>query len=204
MSRADVDRIREDLATMKKVAGVELPFGREDIWLSVALSIGGIIAVIWTLLPHDLPHHWGFVPFLILVVVYVVRLRIKYRRSTGRSPVRRREYTAGLLLAVIVFPLAVISRLWFVRLGIPLLYLQGIGFFVVGLALIFLAVLDRSRIAMLGMALPAMLCGLAIPFLEVPAATLVGGAIALGCLFTAAIQSWQLRAQQEGEDRGVN
>ena len=103
-----------------------------------------------------------------------------------------------------MFPLAVIYRLWVVRLGIPFLYLQGIGFFFVGLALIFPAVLDRSQISMLGMALPVMLCGLAIPLLEVPVATLVGSAIALGCLFTAAIQSWQLRAQQEGEDRGVN
>ena len=100
--------------------------------------------------------------------------------------------------------MALVYRLWCVRLGIPLYYLQGICIFFMGLAFILPAVMDRSRISMLGLAIPLILCGLAIPLLKVSAVALFGCALAMGCLFMAAIQSWQLRAQPERQGHGAD
>ncbi|UCD29965.1 MAG: hypothetical protein JSV03_05685 [Planctomycetota bacterium] len=205
MSQVDLDRVREDLATVKQAAGMELPFGWEDVWLNVfVLSVGGMVAVIWTFLPHSLPHSLGLIPLLIVAVVYGIRLRIKYRRSTGRSSIRRREYTASFVIAAVVGTCAIVYRLWGTRLGLPLSILQGIAIFFVGLMLVGPAVLDRSRIYCLGISLPFILCGLAIPLLSIPAVALVGGACVVSGLAMAAIQAWQLRAQEVIRNRATD
>lgn len=204
MSQVDMDRIRDDLETMKKAAGVELPFGWEDVWWNIAISIGCVIAVVWMIVPHHLSHRWGWIPALTLSVVYVVYFRVKYRRSTGRSPLRRREYTAGLLLALMIVPVVIVYRYWGASLGISLLHLRSIFSFFLGFALLVPALLDRSRISWLGLAIPIIVCGLCTPYFEIPARIQMGIAVAIALMLMSAIQVWQLRAQNERVVHGAD
>ena len=45
MSQTEIDRVRDDLATMKQAVGVELPFGWEDVRASLVLTAAGLIAM---------------------------------------------------------------------------------------------------------------------------------------------------------------
>jgi hypothetical protein len=105
MSRSRPDRIRGDLETIREAAGLSLPFGWEDVWMGLALvPVGATIALAATFAPLRVVR-------LVMVLVVVVALaataglRIRFRRSTRRSPIRRREYTValtGLLTALIM------------------------------------------------------------------------------------------------------
>jgi hypothetical protein len=79
MAATDLERLKDDLATIRQAAGLELPFGREEVIIGFAVGGGGLIATGWALVPHGLPRHWGFVPLLIVVVVWVIQMRAKYR-----------------------------------------------------------------------------------------------------------------------------
>ena len=43
MSQAEINRIREDLETIREAAGMGLPFGWEDVWLNLAGVPCGLI-----------------------------------------------------------------------------------------------------------------------------------------------------------------
>ncbi len=193
MVGGDLDRLKEDLATIRQAAGLELPFGREDINLCFAFGGTAVVALAWALIPHGMPAYWGFVPMLVLTVAWVVRMRVKYRQSTGRSPVRRREYTLSFILAVVLSALAFVYRIWGTKLGIPFIFVQGSASFFIGLAFVLVAILDRRRLSLLGFAVPLMCCGLAIPVLGVPVVVLFAVAMLLGGPACACIMAWQLR-----------
>src|SRR3954447_19888780 len=104
MGEAEFDRIREDLETIREAAGLGLPFGWEDVWLNLALvPCGAILSAAGAFGPAEAAR-LAAMPVL-GVVLMVVGLRYRFRRSTGRSPARRREYDlaigAGLLYGLL-------------------------------------------------------------------------------------------------------
>lgn len=198
MTERCLEHIKSDLATIQQAAGLELPFGWEDVRLNAIVGGGGVLALIWTLVPHGWPDHWGLIPLLIVTFAYVARLRMKYRRSSGRSPLRRREYTISFVLAGLLGGLVLIYRLWGGWLGIPFLYLKASAVFFVGVAFLVPAVTDRSRFYLTGLAVPIMLCGLTIPLVSLSNIAVFGAMLAVGGLAMAAIQSWQLKRRVTG------
>ncbi len=198
MSDDDLNRVKEDLAAVQRAAGFELPYGQEEVRANLMLAAGGAVAVGWALVPHGLPAQWGMVPLIVLAVVHVVRMRARYRRSTGRSPIRRREYTAGLVGMVVVGGLAVVYRLWATKLGISLTVAGGAALFLLGLSMILPVLKDRGRMPDLGIAVPLILCGLAIPLCPVSLWILVGAAFVVGGAAAALLTAHQLRGSVAG------
>lgn len=196
MADADLRRLREDLATMRQAAGMELPFGREDVWLSLATGVTGLVAVVWALLNPGHRASWGLIPALIVIVGYGIRLRVKFRASTGRSPTRRREYTFSFVLAGLIAAAALVYRLWARQLAIPFPYVQGTAIFFAGLLVAGIALTSRGRLYAIGIAIPMMLCGLAVPLLKMHPVLLFGIAMTAAGPVMAAIQNCQLRKQQ--------
>ena len=47
MSQTEMDRMRDDLATMKRATGVGLPIGWSDIYLSLAWAVAGVPLAAW-------------------------------------------------------------------------------------------------------------------------------------------------------------
>jgi len=193
MAESDLIRVKEDLATIKRAAGLELPFGREEIWADLALAAGGVVAAAWASLPHGLPAQWGMVPIILIVIVYLVRMRTRYRGSTGRSPGRRREYSAGLIGMVLVGGLAVVYRLWASNLGISLIVAGSAALFILSLSMLLPVLRDRGRMPDVGIAIPLVLCGLAIPLVPISHWVLMGIAFAVGGVAAALLTAHQLR-----------
>ena len=194
MSKQELERIKEDIEIIKEAAGLELPFGWEDVWLSIYLIPVGVWLAIWRFLPFQLSRLWRVLPVAVLGIVYVF-LRIKYRRSTGRSPVRRRGYSVVLFLTPISGLCAFGYLVWVIRSGRDFVSAVGGMCFFMGLMLLIFAFAERGRLFYLGWAIPVILFGIATtiwPGLSILEMN-VGILCVAASLSTAIIQAYQLK-----------
>ena len=90
MTPADLNRVRDDLETIKRAAGVGLPFGREDVRAGLWCAGCGILISAWALLG---PWEYRLVILipLSLAVLSATRASMTARRKRGLEPVRWRE-----------------------------------------------------------------------------------------------------------------
>ena len=134
------------------------------------------------------------VPLSVLVFIYMF-LRLKYRRSTGRSPVRRRGYSVVLFLTPVLGLCAFGYLVWVIRSGHDLVFAVGGMWFFAGIMLLIFAFVERGRLFYLGWAIPLILCGIAITIwtglnvLEMN----VGIVCVTASSSTAIIQAYQLK-----------
>ena len=194
MNKSNLERVKNDIEIIKEAAGLQLPFGWEDVWLNVYLIPVGVWLAIWAFLPFQLSRIWRILPVSVLAIVYVF-LRIKYRRSTGRSPVRRRGYSIVLFLTPILGLCAFGYLVWVIRSGHDFFFAVGGIWFFMGIMLLIFAFAQPSQLFNLGWAIPIILCGIAItiwPVLNV-LSTNVGILLIIGGLATAIIQAYQLK-----------
>ena len=92
MSVSELERVKEDIATIKEAAGLGLPFGWDYVWLYL---FGVPVIGIWCLaywLISDRPSAYVMAVPIFLLLAVLGYLRFKHRRSTGSSAIKRREY----------------------------------------------------------------------------------------------------------------
>ncbi len=199
MSKKELERVKEDIEIIKGAVGLELPFSWEDVWINVYLIPVGIWLVIWSILPYELSRLWRILPVAVLAPLFVA-LRIKYRRRSGRSPMRRRQYNAVLIcpiLGLVAFGYLV----WVIRSGHDFIFAVGGMWFFMGFVITIFA-FTESRLYYLGWAIPIMVFGVAIsvwPALNV-LETGVGYMLIVACSITAAIQAYQLKRRSSIND----
>ena len=194
MSKQELERVKEDIEIIKEAAGLELPFGWEDVWLSIYLIPVGVWLAIWKFLPFQLSRLWRVIPVTVIFIVYVL-LRIKYRRSTGRSPVRRRGYSVGLFLTPVLGLCAGGYIVWVIRSGRDFVSAVGGMCFFMGLMLLIFAFAERGRLFYLGWAIPVILFGIATTIW--PGLSVLEMNVGILCVTasssTAIIQAYQLK-----------
>ena len=193
METKELERVKADIEIIKEAAGLDLPFGWEDVWLSVYLIPVGVWLAIWRFLPFQLSRLWRILPVAILAPIFVF-LRIKYRRSTGRSPLRRRGYSVIFLTPVLAL-CAGGYLVWVIRSGRDFVFAVGGMWFFMGLMLLIFAFAERGRLYYLGWAIPVILFGISItiwPELNILEMS-VGIMLAAASSATAAIQAYQLK-----------
>jgi hypothetical protein len=81
METEEISRVEGDLTTIREAVGLELPFGREDILVSLLIAAGAGFLMVWSLV---LTGYWlivGAIPVLGAVVVSTIWLAVKRRRS---------------------------------------------------------------------------------------------------------------------------
>lgn len=188
-----IERLEADLGTLRQAVGLAPPFGREEIWAHLVFAACGAVTLVWALLPTGLPAQWGAVPLILCVVGYVTWMRARYRHDSGRSPMRRHEYTSGMAAGVVVVASAVIYRVWATRLGLSLTIMGSAAMFFFGLALLVVLLRDRNRLPDLGIALPLMACGLLIPFCPVSPWVILGATFLVAGVSTAALTAHCLK-----------
>lgn len=195
MTGHELERVKKDVEVIRESMGLDLPFGWEDVWLNVCLVPLGVWLATWSLLPYQLSRLWRILPAAILALILVL-LRVKYRRSTGRSPVRRRLYSIGLLACPILGLCAFGYLVWVVRSGHDFVFAVGGVWFIAGLMLLVFALAQPGWLSGLGWAIPMILCGITItvwPVLNV-LETNVGVVLIVAGSATAVIQAYQLRS----------
>jgi MFS family permease len=199
MNDVGLDRVRQDLETMKQAAAVELPFGREDLkwgW------IDGLIFVplaAWAWLGPGTYMSLAIILSLLATLPGAWAVSRKYRREQDRHPSRWREQRRGTLLLLAVVPPGYLLFVWAVVNGTPPNTMVGLTLAVGGGVATFIGLLSRIRRYWLGMGIAMIACGLVMPGAS---DRQVGLAMALmfivGAPVSTVIAAWQLRAQESG------
>jgi len=201
MSKKELKRVKEDIEIIKEAAGLELPFGWEDVWINLYLIPVGIWLAIWSFLPFQLSRIWRILPVAILVPIFVL-LRIKYRRTTGRPPMRRRGYSVVLFLTPVLGLCAFGYLVWVIRSGRDFVFAVGGMWFFMGIMLLIFAFAERGRLFYLGWAIPIILFGISItiwPELNILEMN-VGIMLIAASSATAVIQAYQLKRSARKND----
>ena len=195
MDNDDLKRVREDMATIREAAGLDLPFGWDSVWMNVILlpAVG-----IWYLAYAGLAQARAplglYVPVVILLAG-MAYLRFRCRKSTGRSPAQRNEYGFAFY-GNLAFALLAGAYLWWVRAkGIDTAHV-GCGLVLMaGSFGILLAIFMKDRLYYLGGSIPVFCLGLSLLVWTSPqivifnaCLALIVGGIAMGC-----IQAFQIK-----------
>jgi hypothetical protein len=200
MSQADLNRLRDDLETVKRAAGVGLPFGREDVRASLWCALCGVLVSTWALLgPWE--YRWVVAIPLALAALGGVRAYRRAHRERGAEPVRWREHRLAGAAALVAVPLALAYMLWERQVGVPRQFIGAASVFFLGVGLLIFAVLDRRRRPYAGGAIPLMAFAAAIPLCS-PAQVVIAAGLcwAAGGIATAGLQAWQLRRNANDHD----
>ncbi|KKM18905.1 hypothetical protein LCGC14_1661000 [marine sediment metagenome] len=190
----EITRVEQDLETVRQASGIGLPFGREDVIVELVAAGGvavlGFVSIFVT-------GYWlrlALLPALGPLVVSQTWLRLKYRRSTGRSAVRRREYTAGFAGGLVSMALLLTFH-WSGLLAHAHRHLIYAAFACgIGVALMMVGIADSGRRRYVGGAAGLLMAGLGIVFFyETHVVAVVAAASVGGLLADAAIMIYQLR-----------
>lgn len=202
MNQANLNRLQDDLETMKRAAGVDLPFGREDIRAALWCAASGALVSVWALLgPWE--YRWVVAIPLALAVFCGIRAYLRAHHERAAAPVRWREHRLAAIAALVAVPLGIGYMQWERQVGLPRQFVGAASVFFVGVGLLIFAALDRQRRHYAGGAIPLMAFAVAIPFCSPAQVVIAAGlCLALGGGATAGLQAWGLR--KHGNDHGTH
>lgn len=198
MDKNVLERVKEDIETIKEAAGLDLPFWWDSVWMNIILLPAvGIWYLIYTGLAEKPSGFWLYFPAAILLggMGY---LRFRYRRSTGRSPAKRNEYGFTFYSNVIIGLVAGGYLLWARAKGLETAYIGCGLMLLIGAFGILLAFSMKGRLYYLGGSIPVFCLGITLLIWTTPrivilnaCLALIVGGIAMGC-----IQAIQIKASE--------
>lgn len=198
MNQANVERVQDDLVTIRQALGLAAPpVGRNQVWGMLWLAACGLFLILLSVFPRVIPQPWGSVLFLAGWLAlptwgYFNRLRgkssdVKLCATTSKS----------WLYSVVVVAFGVVFMIWARALGLSWPIVLGGLFFVEGLPCLVVALLEPWRLSLVGWSIALIVCGLCFPFLRIQnAGVLLGGIVFLGWFLSASILYWQLRRHE--------
>ncbi len=196
ITQTDLQRVRSDLATMKKAAGVGLPIGGADIWLSIAWAVAGLPLMARTAVAPVEREMFGVllgVPALVVLALSAWVAR-KYHRDKGKAPIRWEEHRFQWITAGVGVVLLGGFVIWGLARGLSPQTLTTTAVFTAGLAMLILPIVDHTRMFYLGWAVSTMLFAVVAPqFGYRYLGVCMGGWLLLSGLTAALIMGWQLR-----------
>jgi hypothetical protein len=189
--RPELDRLRDDLATMRAAAGLEPVWNRHAIRTHVLLAVAGVAAAGWAIFPHGLPQVIGMAAFIVPLVDWWLQAR---GRPSG-SAADDREWRETLAVLWYALPLTVLA-VWSRAVGLELVTMAGLMVFMLGFVLFGSAVSERPVRPLLGWAVAFMLGGLLLPLRTGWIVPIVGLAVSVGALGSAAWIAADLRRER--------
>jgi len=202
MNANELERVKQDIATIKQAAGLELPFGWETVWIHM---IGLPVAGLWCLLYWWIFHRPSVVMILaaaILLQVVDRCVRLKYKRSGRRPAIKGRAYKVAVygaaVLGVVIAQFMVLAMIK----GIDTYALASGMITMAGLVAALAAFQRKESLSVLGLAIPATLVGISIAVWPTADAIVRNACIAMFVAgpATAFIQMHQLRQHGRTND----
>ena len=193
MSEGELRRVRNDLEVMEQAAGLRLPFGWADVWLTLLVVPCGAFLSAWAAFAPGERRWLGVLPLLGLFLAIATRRT----RQSGRGAASRREYRFAAVSVLVLAAGMAALIVWEKTLGLPYRAVRGAGLALAGVMLIPLALTSRARRSALAGAAALIPFGLVAPLCSPTQLAVVGGfATMLAGLLAAAIQAWQLRTDR--------
>jgi hypothetical protein len=178
---ADLDRLRNDLDVIRTATGLSPAWTPEAVRTHLLLAAAGLCAAVWALVPHGLWPIAGFAAFLVPVADWWWQARARPQRTAAAE----REWQDTLATLWFVLPLLALA-LWSRAVGLDLITMAGLIWFMLGLVLFGPAVGERGMRPLLAWSLAFMVGGLLVPLGVAPIVPIVGAAIGAGALAAAA------------------
>lgn len=202
MSANELKQIKEDMEAIKESMGLELPFGWDTVIVSLLLLPAAGVWCLLYLLISDQPSRLGAAIPLVVPFAAMGCLRFKYRRSTGRSAIKRREYGFNFYGSIVLGTVSAGYFIWAMRVGLDIVYLAGGLFLMCGVMSAFMAFQTRGRLHYLGASIPVVLLGASTLIWPTRDALAVNACITLILvgLASGAIQVYQLRRNEMRND----
>jgi uncharacterized membrane protein HdeD (DUF308 family) len=195
MNSNELKKMKEDMEVMKESMGLELPFGWDTVFVSlVLLPAAGIWCLFYMLISEQPSRLWAAIP-LVIPFAAMGYLRFKYRRSTGRSAIKRREYGFNFYGSIVLGAVSAGYFIWAMRVGLDIVYLAGGLLLMCGIMSTLSAFQSRGRLHYLGGGIPVILLGISTFIWPTRDALGVNACITLIVvgLASGAIQVYQLK-----------
>jgi hypothetical protein len=137
---------------------------------------------------------WASIP-LVVPFAAMGYIRFKYRRSTGRSAIKRREYGFNFYGSIVLGTVSAGYFIWAMRAGLDMVYLAGGLFLMCWIMCAFMAFQTRGRLHYLGGGIPVILLGISTFIWPTRDALVVNACITLIVIGVAsgAIQVYRLK-----------
>lgn len=194
-----IDRVRKDIEIIKEAGGFELPFGWDSVLVSVVLFPGTGLwwLILWLILEKPSPV-WMVAPFILLLII-LGAMRYKYRKSSGRSSVKRRAISTHLYGAVLVAAIAGGYFIWVRHIGINSAHVAGGICLMLGGVEVLKAFQGRSQLPELGTAIPLILFGLSLLIWTTPTIVVISASICISVagLAMGSIQMYLLKQSEK-------
>ncbi|MCK4850522.1 MAG: hypothetical protein KAT11_04180 [Phycisphaerae bacterium] len=195
MSVNEIERVKEDIDTIKEAAGLGLPFGWDYAWLYLFAppALGVWFLAYWLI--ADRPSRYVMVAPAVLLLAVLGYLRFKHRRSTGSSAIKRREYGINFYGSIIIGAVIAVFVIWVKRTVINTAYLGSGVLIMGGLMVTLMAFQGKQRISYLGSGIPGILFGISMAVWPTADAVIRNGCIMLVVAgpATALIMMYQLK-----------
>lgn len=179
MPVTELERVKQDIATIKQAAGLELPFGWDFAWLTlIGFPFVGIWFLVYRLMFEGRSVFILAVPGVLLLAACGY-LRFKHRRSTGSSTIKRREYGINFYGSIFILAATLVLFTWARRAGINIRHISGGVIIMCGLMVMVMAFESKQRLPNLGAAIPGILFGISIAVWPTAEAVIRNGCIML-------------------------
>lgn len=195
MSDENLQRVREDLETVRQAAGLELPIRREDVWSSWLLVPAGLFLSLYMLFaPINRLHAMIALLPMGAILGWEIWMRYQHRRSTGRSSSRRKEMTFNILMGLIVLAAVIFYRWLAYRMDVPRDMVGATMLFFASVVMLVAGLSAPARRCLLAAAPLVMGYGLLSPLLTDREVAVVGGLfVMIAGAGGALIMQYQLR-----------
>ncbi len=169
MSSSELDRLQNDLKTIRAVTGDDLPFDRWDASFMLAVGCSMVLPAIvgaagvqtrWVLL-------LAAAPFVAAVIIGLARNYRAAHPSKSCPHEKRKEYRLGVPIMLAVLPLLFGFRFWATSAGAPAAVANGCVMLFLGLLLIIEGLYNSGRRAAMLPGIAAIFGGLIWPYCEI-------------------------------------
>ncbi len=203
MSTSDLNRLQNDLNTIRTVTGSELPFDRWDAALTLALGCSTALPAIvgmagvqtrWVLLLAS-------IPFLATLLFGLVRNYRAAHPSKSCPHEKRKEYRIGVPITLVVVPLLFGFVNWATSAGAPAAVANGCVMIFLGLSLVFQGLYNSGRRAVMLPGIAAIVGGCMWPYCnQYQLWTLLFSSVTIALVGASAIMYRQLAVRVQQDD----
>jgi hypothetical protein len=201
MRSDDLERVKQDLATMKLTLAPGLPFRPKTIRFALAIAAGGALTLLWTLLPYPLAHPWstlaplalGQLPLIATMAHFILTYRPEEIQVSSAEMRRVHMNYAPYVVALLAIPFLVVAT----RSGwVPHSFLSPAFLFIFGASVTAVALTEPKQRYLLGLSLPMLAGAIAALVFSLPLAVTFGFTMLMGGAISAFCMKLQLRRQE--------
>jgi hypothetical protein len=192
VANGEIERLRNDLDTIHAALGLDRPWMRDALRVSILFGFAGLLAFAWTQIPHGLAPVWGFAAFLIPTGEWV-RSAARAAQTDDAGDVWRETRAASGTLWILL-PIAGLFA-WTQYMGLELVQFLGLAIFVLSTVMFAAAVGNRQETWLLGWALALMIGSLVVAARITAPVGAIAAAVGFGGFVSAVICAVQLRKE---------